>query len=88
MEARRAMIEYYLPGTLNPDSALSINTDIQYDHLAEVSVESMIFLYYFANILAYLKPWYSIGGFESISINLSNSAAFSLQTSESSIKPP
>ena len=28
------------------------------------------------------------GGFEWISINLSNSAAFSLQTSENNLKPP
>ncbi|XP_041464667.1 katanin p60 ATPase-containing subunit A-like 2 isoform X3 [Lytechinus variegatus] len=35
LEARRAMIEYYLPSVLNPDCALSINTDIDYDYLAE-----------------------------------------------------
>ena len=35
-----------------------------------------------------LKPWYRIGGFEWISINLSKSAAFSLQTSENNLKPP
>ena len=36
----------------------------------------------------WLKPQYSIGGFEWISINLSKSAAFSLQTSENNLKPP
>ena len=35
-----------------------------------------------------LKPWYSIGGFEWISINLSKSGAFSLQTLESNLKHP
>eukprot|EP00057_Strongylocentrotus_purpuratus_P024931 XP_011679405.1 PREDICTED: katanin p60 ATPase-containing subunit A-like 2 [Strongylocentrotus purpuratus] len=35
LEARKAMIEYYLPSVLNPDCALSINTDIEYDFLAE-----------------------------------------------------
>ena len=35
-----------------------------------------------------LKPQYSIGGFEWISINLSKSAVFSLQTSEYNLKPP
>lgn len=33
------MIEYYLPSVLNPDCALSINTDIEYDFLAEVCLE-------------------------------------------------
>ena len=35
-----------------------------------------------------LKPYYSIGGFEGIFINLLKSAAFSLQTSENNLKPP
>ncbi|XP_072166686.1 katanin p60 ATPase-containing subunit A-like 2 [Diadema setosum] len=35
--ARKAMIEYYLPKTLNPDCALSIETNINYDYLAEVT---------------------------------------------------
>ena len=35
-----------------------------------------------------LKPLNSIGGFDRISINLSESAAFSLQTSENNLKPP
>ena len=34
-----------------------------------------------------VKAKVSIGGFEWISINLSKSAAFSLQTSESNLKP-
>ena len=38
--------------------------------------------------LYFLKPFYSIGGFEWIFINLIESAAFSLQTSENNLKPP
>ena len=38
--------------------------------------------------IAFLKPKFSIGGFEWIFISLSKSAAFSLQTQENNLKPP
>ena len=37
-EARKSMFQFHLPPVINPDCALEIKTDVDYDQLAWVSV--------------------------------------------------
>ena len=60
-----------------------------YNSYEQYPLENFFIFTIYQNYTLALKPsWYSIGGFEWISINLSTRAAFSLQISENNLKLP